>query len=104
MGGALAAAQHRGHVRHILAHPQSPRHNGGGGRARGVRATGDAAVSYDTALIKRQRTQEALGRKMNEIVTKGRTSVRFNPQYQPAKKPAAPAAASGPAAPATAGR
>ena len=66
--------------------------------------TGDAAVSYATALIKRQRTQEALGRKMNEIVTKGRTSVRFNPQYQPAKKPAAPAAASGPAAPATAGR
>ena len=62
--------------------------------------TGESAVAYATALIKRQRTEEALGRKLSDLVTKGKAAVRFNPQYQPAKKPGAPAVApSPPAAP-----
>lgn len=55
--------------------------------------TGDAASSYATALIKRQRTQEALSRKMNDLIAQGKSGVRFNPQYQPAKKPGAPGSA-----------
>jgi EpsD family peptidyl-prolyl cis-trans isomerase len=55
--------------------------------------TGEPAVTYATALIKRQRTQEALGRKLNDVVTRGKAGVRFNPQYQPTKKAAAPAPA-----------
>jgi EpsD family peptidyl-prolyl cis-trans isomerase len=61
--------------------------------------TGEPAATYATALIKRQRTQEALGRKMTELVTKGRAGVRFNAQYQPAKKAGVPA--EGPATAAT---
>ncbi len=60
--------------------------------------TGEPAVSYATALIKRQRTQEALGRKMNELVKQGKTGVRFNPQYQPAKTAPTPAPAPAPGA------
>jgi len=63
--------------------------------------TGEPAVAYATALIKRQRTEEALGRKLSDLVTKGKAAVRFNPQYQPAK--AAPTPARAPAAKPAAG-
>ena len=59
--------------------------------------TGEPAVAYATALIKRQRTEEALGRKLSDLVTKGKAAVRFNPQYQPSKTPGASGAKPAPA-------
>jgi EpsD family peptidyl-prolyl cis-trans isomerase len=56
-----------------------------------VPLTGEPAVKYALALIKRQRTQQAVSRAMNNLVMRGIQTVRFNKDYAP--PPAVPAKA-----------
>jgi EpsD family peptidyl-prolyl cis-trans isomerase len=46
---------------------------------------GEIAIKYALALIRRQRTQQAVARGINEILTKGAATVRFNKDYAPRK-------------------
>lgn len=58
--------------------------------------SGPAATDYAQKLILRQRSQEAVNRQFNQIISKAAPTVHFNKDYAvplaPAAKPAAPAA------------
>ncbi|MBV8593767.1 MAG: SurA N-terminal domain-containing protein [Caulobacteraceae bacterium] len=56
---------------------------------------GPAAIDYAQKLMVKQRSQEAVGRKFNAILTKGMPTVQFNKDYAPPRP--APAAAKAPA-------
>ena len=47
---------------------------------------GEIAIKYALALIKKQRTQQAVARGINAILVKGATTVRFNKDYAPPGK------------------
>ncbi len=49
---------------------------------------GDQANKYALALIKRQRTQEAVERQLRQTVAAGMRNVQYNPAYKPAPAPA----------------
>jgi len=51
---------------------------------------GDQATKYALALIKRQRTQEAVQRGLKQIVTQAANTVRYNDAYRPPAQAAAP--------------
>jgi EpsD family peptidyl-prolyl cis-trans isomerase len=50
---------------------------------------GDQATKYALALIKRQRTQEAVSRQLRQIITTQAKTVRYNDAYKPATVPTA---------------
>jgi EpsD family peptidyl-prolyl cis-trans isomerase len=52
--------------------------------------TGDPAVQYATALLKRQYTQEKVDGEFGVIMAKAAKTIHYNPGYQPPKPPAAP--------------
>lgn len=62
--------------------------------------TGDPAVQFATKWLTRQRTQEAVNRTFNELLTKAAPKIRFNKDYAP-PKPAASSGGGGAVAPAT---
>ncbi len=62
--------------------------------------TGSEASDYAQKLLTKQRSQEAVNRQFNAIITKAAPTVKFNKDY--AQPPAKPAATPAPAAPAAA--
>jgi EpsD family peptidyl-prolyl cis-trans isomerase len=58
--------------------------------------TGDPAVKQATAMVKTQRTQEALSRQFASIVKAGAADVKYNAQYKPAPPAKAPATKAAP--------
>ena len=52
---------------------------------------GDEAQKYALALMKKQRTQEAVSRGLRQTVAAAGKTVRYNDAYKPATPPAAPA-------------
>ena len=52
---------------------------------------GDQATKYALAVLKRQRTQEAVARQLHQFVETAAKTVRYNDAYKPATPPAAPA-------------
>jgi hypothetical protein len=44
---------------------------------------GDQATKYALAVLKRQRTQEAVARQLRQIVTAQAKTVRYNDAYKP---------------------
>jgi EpsD family peptidyl-prolyl cis-trans isomerase len=56
--------------------------------------TGQSALDRATQLLRQQRTQEAVSRKMQGVITQGATKISYNPAYKPAQPAASPAKAS----------
>lgn len=58
--------------------------------------TGEPAINYAINVIKQQRVQQVVGRTLNGILTKAKSTIQFNKNYAPdkvsAEKPAAGAA------------
>jgi EpsD family peptidyl-prolyl cis-trans isomerase len=46
---------------------------------------GQAAVDRATQILRQQRTQEAVTRKMQGVITEGATKISYNPAYKPAQ-------------------
>jgi EpsD family peptidyl-prolyl cis-trans isomerase len=63
------------------------------GAVRGVKVQpfqGQAAVDRATQILRQQRTQEAVARKMQGVITQGATKVSYNPAYKPTQPAASP--------------
>jgi EpsD family peptidyl-prolyl cis-trans isomerase len=64
--------------------------------------TGDKAVAYAQQYVTRQRTQEAVQRRIQQLFASEEKNVKFSKDFAPATKPGAPAQPAGQAAPAAA--
>lgn len=53
-----------------------------------VPISGEPALNYALAVLKKQRTQDTVNRTMRDLLAKGSKDVRFNKDYAPTEKPA----------------
>jgi EpsD family peptidyl-prolyl cis-trans isomerase len=59
--------------------------------------TGDKAVAFAQQYITRQRTQEAVQRRVQQLFSQAQKTIKYSNDFQPAATPAAPAAKPAPA-------
>jgi peptidyl-prolyl cis-trans isomerase C len=61
--------------------------------------TGEPAVNFAMRMLTRERSQQTLAREVQAITANAENKIKYNKDYQPAPKAAAPAAKAPPAAP-----